>query len=140
MPTVGKGRQFLILFWKNWIIQKRKICCTIIEISTPVVLALLLFVVRLQVDVKHRDAISWEEFSLDTTFPDFESGRSWVLGYTPNNTHTAAIMAETVVVLNDNSKGNIFVPRGLQNLFHGRWQRGLLHLLSLRVCCLPCQL
>ena len=112
MPTVGKGKQFLMLFWKNWIIQKRKICCTIIEISTPIILALLLFVVRLQVDVTHKGPIVWDAFSFSNTFPNFEPGRSWLLGYTPNNSHTSGIISEAVAVLNNNPNGNLFIPKG----------------------------
>ena len=67
MTTAGQGKQFLLLFWKNWIIQKRKICCTITEICVPIVLALLLLSLRQLVEV--------EEFDFDTTWPQFGVAR-----------------------------------------------------------------
>jgi hypothetical protein len=29
------GRQFLLLLWKNWTLQKRKVCVTVFEILLP---------------------------------------------------------------------------------------------------------
>ena len=99
--AAGKGMQFLLLFWKNWIIQKRKVCCTIIEVAIPVALALILFLIRQQVDIENVGNTIWSNFDIETiSQPLFVTGRTYIVGYTPINTHTTQIANATATALN----------------------------------------
>lgn len=43
------GSQFLLLLWKNWTLQKRKVCVTIFEILLPLFFGIILVLIRLLV-------------------------------------------------------------------------------------------
>ena len=43
------GRQFLLLLWKNWTLQKRKVCVTVFEILLPLFFGTILVLIRLLV-------------------------------------------------------------------------------------------
>ena len=64
--AAGQTKQFLLLVWKNWIIQKRKILCTICEICVPILLSVILVLLRLQFKVKEHDSVtSWHSFQVN---------------------------------------------------------------------------
>ena len=95
--AAGKGRQFLLLFWKNWVIQKRKVCCTITELLIPMFLALILVLIRLAVDADQKtDPITWADFDVNDLPLGLESPnatRQWRLAYAPDNDVTQRLMA-----------------------------------------------
>lgn len=85
-----KGRQFLLLLWKNFLIQKRKVVTTIFQIAVPTFFALILIFIRLRVTGEMKDNKIW---------PDCDSWDKldWKLGtkklvYSPRNNATHAIM------------------------------------------------
>ena len=45
------GSQFLLLLWKNWTLQKRKVCVTVFEILLPLFFGAILILIRLLVKV-----------------------------------------------------------------------------------------
>jgi len=54
------GNRFLLLLWKNYIIQKRKKIVTILEIGIPTLFALILIFVRLRVNgTEVPNGMSW---------------------------------------------------------------------------------
>lgn len=59
----SKGRQFLLLLWKNYVIQKRKIATTIFEIGLPTFFALILIFIRLRVVGEMKDSKVWDPCS-----------------------------------------------------------------------------
>ena len=64
--AAGKCKQFFLLLWKNWIIQRRKICCTVTEIVVPVLLSLILVLMRQSWDIEYeRDVTVWPSFDVD---------------------------------------------------------------------------
>ena len=64
--AAGKCKQFVLLLWKNWIIQRRKICCTVTEIVVPVLLSLILVLIHLSWHTEHRrDVTTWTSFDVD---------------------------------------------------------------------------
>ena len=64
--AAGKGKQFVLLLWKNWMIQRRKICCTVTEIIVPVLLSLILVLIHLSWHTEHRrDVTTWTSFDVD---------------------------------------------------------------------------
>ena len=64
--AAGKGQQVLLLLWKNWLIQKRKILLTCFEIGLPTFFSLVLLLIRMRVkvDVTNEPTL-WEAFSVD---------------------------------------------------------------------------
>ena len=93
--AAGLGRQFLLLFWKNWIIQKRKICCTVTEFVVPLVLIFILVLIRIAVDSDNIDeGRHWPAFNVSS----LPSGLNAInddgfrIAYTPRNNLTARLM------------------------------------------------
>ena len=112
--AAGLGKQFLLLFKKNWIIQKRKVCCTIVEIAVPIFLAMVLVLIRYFVAVEDiKDAITWADFDVDSLpvglKPPGDNG-SWYLAYTPDNAATRRMMARVESQLGLYGKSWILIP------------------------------
>ncbi|XP_023310224.1 ATP-binding cassette sub-family A member 3-like [Anoplophora glabripennis] len=62
--------KFLLLLWKNWVLQYRRPLQTIFEILSPVVFSVVIVVIRSLVDPKKHPAVAYPQFC---TFPeDFE--------------------------------------------------------------------
>ncbi|KAK3590751.1 hypothetical protein CHS0354_030991 [Potamilus streckersoni] len=56
------GRQFILLLWKNFVLQKRKVCVSVFEILLPLFFATLLVLIRL--------AGGRTSITHSTTYPD----------------------------------------------------------------------
>ncbi|XP_052767410.1 phospholipid-transporting ATPase ABCA3-like isoform X2 [Mya arenaria] len=56
---VQKWRQFKLLLWKNFLIQKRKVVTTVFEIGLPAFFALILVFIRLRVTGEMMDEKEW---------------------------------------------------------------------------------
>lgn len=54
--------KFLLLMWKNWILQIRHPVQTIVEIAAPVLFCALLVLIRSLVDPEEKHAISFPMF------------------------------------------------------------------------------
>ena len=54
-----RGKQFLLLLWKNFLIQRRKVLLTIFEIGLPTFFALILIFIRLRVVGEMKDNEQW---------------------------------------------------------------------------------
>ncbi|KAK6165163.1 hypothetical protein SNE40_023607 [Patella caerulea] len=64
--AASKGRQFLLLLWKNYLIQKRKKLLTFIEIAVPAFFAILLIVIRqIVLATDYPDVTTWERCEID---------------------------------------------------------------------------
>ena len=87
--------QFLLLTWKNIVLQRRKVCVTVFEIVLPLALPILLKIIRGlgDVDPKLRPATVYQANDYSIFF-DFR-----VL-YSPNTTLLQNIMNETGVIIN----------------------------------------
>ena len=87
--------QFLLLTWKNSLLQRRKVCVTVFEIVLPLALPILLKIIRGlgDVDPKLRPATVYQANDYSIFF-DFR-----VL-YSPNTTLLQNIMNETGVIIN----------------------------------------
>ena len=87
--------QFLLLTWKNILLQRRKVCVTVFEIVLPLALPILLKIIRGlgDVDPKLRPATVYQANDYSNFF-DFR-----VL-YSPNTTLLQNIMNETGVIIN----------------------------------------
>ncbi|XP_055954385.1 phospholipid-transporting ATPase ABCA3 [Patella vulgata] len=64
--AASKGRQFLLLLWKNYLIQKRKKLLTFIEIAVPAFFAILLIVIRqIVLATDYPDVTTWNHCEID---------------------------------------------------------------------------
>ena len=104
--TVSQFKQFSLLFRKNWLIQKRNVCCTVIEILLPTVITLLFLFIRSLVDITNEDLTIFSPFSAlpiiskpQQAYDSLPDGTPWLLGFTPNNTITQEIMTLLAAIL-----------------------------------------
>ncbi|GJQ67966.1 hypothetical protein Trydic_g16721 [Trypoxylus dichotomus] len=63
-----KWEKFLLLSWKNWLLQWRRPVQTLIEILAPVVFCALLVLIRSLVDPEPMDSVTFAPFSLNNSF------------------------------------------------------------------------
>ncbi len=91
---VSAGRQFLLLLWKNYVLQKRKILLTILEIGIPLFLAIMLLAIRTTViSTRYSTPRTWNSFSVDnmTWATTDQNGVDYKLAYTPDKPITLNI-------------------------------------------------
>lgn len=92
-------RQFGLLLWKNYILQKRQILVTIIEICLPLLFAAILIALRQRVhSINHPNATIYPTLRLDDmpTFFKIWPRNSWELAYVPSNNTAVRSIAEAV--------------------------------------------
>jgi hypothetical protein len=109
--NAGSFKQLKLLLWKNYILQRRSILGTILELAVPALFAIILLPIRNIVD-SDRILVStvYDSFSVDRLPPDLlpksaidklkhdndlnsnfsrqytvEAGENWCFGYWPNN-------------------------------------------------------
>ena len=87
--------QFLLLTWKNVLLQRRKVCVTVFEIVLPLVLPILLIIIRGlgDVDPKLRPPTVYQS-------DDYSFYVDFGVLYSPNTTLLQNIMNETGVIIN----------------------------------------
>ncbi|XP_067683603.1 phospholipid-transporting ATPase ABCA3-like [Haliotis asinina] len=99
---MGFFKQLGLLMWKNWLLQKRKVCVTVFEIILPLLFAILLLVVRFLIETDPKDAPTvYSDFSVDsngTRFVGQNAGR--LVLYTPNSTIITALMDDVQLTMN----------------------------------------
>ena len=96
---MGRLTQFKLLLWKNYLLQRRKILVTCLEIGLPTFFALILIFVRMRVKcVEVTNATLWTDFAANETL-----GKSnwilqgpWQIYFAPNSTAAKFIMESTV--------------------------------------------
>lgn len=68
--AAGNWDKFMLLMWKNWLLQWRHKRQTVLEILAPVVLCALLVIFRgLVTPVLHPEPIIYDSFPINTTLP-----------------------------------------------------------------------
>lgn len=100
--VAGLFTQFLLLTWKNILLQRRKLCVTVFEIVLPLVFPILLIVIRNLSDFKPqlKNATIYEANPIG-----FEHYNNEVL-YAPNTTLFTKIMNNTRQILKGNYSQN----------------------------------
>jgi len=92
---MGRLAQFRLLLWKNYLLQRRKVLVTILEISLPTFFALILVCVRMTVvSDKITTPTSWQEFAINAKLGHYHwmSKGPWHIYYTPNSTAASLVM------------------------------------------------
>ncbi|XP_070811047.1 phospholipid-transporting ATPase ABCA3 [Pituophis catenifer annectens] len=94
------SRQFGLLLWKNYILQKRKILVTLIETCLPLLFAAILIGLRHRVhSVNHPNATLYHSKQVDrlpSFFHRWHSGVPWELAFVPSNNTAVQNIAERV--------------------------------------------
>ncbi len=105
---MAKAKQFVLLLWKNYVLQKRKKIVTIFEIALPTFFALILIFIRMRVVAKEiKEVTAWSAFPVnhlpDTLCPNNPYchlyATPWKLYYTPNNNLTQSMMSHVKTAL-----------------------------------------
>ena len=105
----SSGRQLLLLMWKNWLLQKKKVVLTICEIALPTVLVIMTWLIRQEVEaVNIEEHTHWRSFNVDNlpanlTPPNtqpFQDPVPWLLSYSPNEPVVTSVMERLAKKLN----------------------------------------
>lgn len=75
--------KFLLLMWKNWLLQYRRPIQTAVEIVVPVLFSILLVVIRRLVDPEQHEALIFKPFC---TIPMYDEGSAVNMLCNPGNT------------------------------------------------------
>lgn len=120
--VAGLFTQFLLLTWKNVLLQRRKICVTVFEIVLPLVFPIVLIVIRHLSDFKPQlqNATIYETHPIGFEYWGYYDE---VL-YAPNTTLITKIMNNTCQILKGNFSQCIYIYLWIAN--------GLLFLLCLQ--------
>jgi len=92
---MGRLAQFKLLLWKNYLLQRRKVLVTCLEIGLPTFFALILIFVRMRVKcVEVTNATSWTDFAVDEHLGAYNwaSNGPWQIYFAPNSTATKLVM------------------------------------------------
>ena len=118
------GRQFLLLLWKNWLLQKRRKLLTFFEIGLPIFMFVYLLAFRqitesTPYDVPRTwDAFSIENFKVDFMPPrrnctrdgcDLENVPLWKIAYSPDTDVIRGIIGFASAKLNLTYEGGCTV-------------------------------
>ncbi|XP_041062157.1 phospholipid-transporting ATPase ABCA3 [Carcharodon carcharias] len=95
---MSRLRQFGLLIWKNYVLQKRQVLVTIVEISLPLIFAAILITLRQRVSsVQHPNATIYPSFHIDNIpyFPQHPIA-SWSMVYIPSDVTAVESIAKMV--------------------------------------------
>ena len=104
-----RRHQLALLLWKNYILQKRKLWTTVLEIGLPTIFALILIFIRQKVDVTPiSNYTTWETFDVDAlpaklcpSRPLCQHGFGpWRLFYSPKSPVTDRMMSTMQDLMN----------------------------------------
>ena len=112
--TSSSGHQFILLLWKNWLLQTRRILLTAFQIVLPALFAVVLLLIRLRVKSDFiADPTYWTSFQASPVLPPnltIPAGLSpdvrWRLAYSPNVPVVERLLNRTVDLLNGNNDTN----------------------------------
>ncbi|XP_058465475.1 phospholipid-transporting ATPase ABCA3-like isoform X2 [Malaya genurostris] len=111
--TTTTWDKFLLLLWKNWIIQKRHYCQTLFEILIPVLCCSILLLLRVLVEPKMaKQSIVFRPIPTNR-FSNYLGGAKLELAYSPQNPLLDAIVAEAAQFMNTPNKH--FTHKGFAN-------------------------
>ncbi|ELU00468.1 hypothetical protein CAPTEDRAFT_187826, partial [Capitella teleta] len=103
-------KQFKLLLWKNWLLQKRKKLLTAFEIGVPVLFAVVIMLVRQLVDAtQYNDITTWPQLPIGDDLPaglrPLPGIDSWSLAFVPDTNLTQGIMRNAANRLGMGTKG-----------------------------------
>jgi len=103
--AISNVAQFGLLLWKNWLLQKRRVVMTTLQIIIPVLCALLLLVIRLLVESNFEPLPTiFDSFDASTSLPSNLSLPSRDVSYGVSNTSSFNLTVPS------NSSGLLTLP------------------------------
>jgi ATP-binding cassette subfamily A (ABC1) protein 3 len=114
--AISNLQQFGLLLWKNWLLQKRRIVLTIVQIFLPALFALVLFLIRTRVKAELiTQPTIWDSFEADAALPVNLSipvelstfNRSWQLAYTPDLPVVRRLVGAAADLINNSTKAKV---------------------------------
>ncbi|XP_078096553.1 phospholipid-transporting ATPase ABCA3 isoform X2 [Mustelus asterias] len=95
---MSRLRQFGLLLWKNYILQKRQVLVTIVEISLPLIFTAILLALRHRVtSVQYPNATTYPSFYIyDIPYFPQHSTTKWNMVYIPSNVTAVETIAKLV--------------------------------------------
>ncbi|XP_063790760.1 phospholipid-transporting ATPase ABCA3 [Pseudophryne corroboree] len=90
-------RQLGLLLWKNYILQKRQVVVTVIELALPLLFSAILIALRQRVEsVTYPNATIYNDMDFPTMPWFFYSKRTWELAYVPSHSDSVRDIVKTV--------------------------------------------
>ena len=99
---MGNANQLGLLLWKNFLIQRRKVVVTVLEIVIPAFFALVLLFIRRQINTSvYAEPTTWPSFPVTSLNSNLTiCAQTCKIYYAPNtNVIAANIMTETQKLL-----------------------------------------
>jgi hypothetical protein len=106
-------RQFGLLLWKNWLLQKRQIVLTVFQVFLPALFALMLLVTRTFVNATFvAEPTVWNSFDANTTLPlnlvlpvqVSPLDRQWRVAFAPNVSVVERLVTAATELLNNGTR------------------------------------
>jgi len=106
--AISNTRQFGLLLWKNWLLQKRAKVLTVFIVVIPPLFSFILFCIRgLIASTPHLTPTIWDSVLADTTFPPNlqlpnqvpQAYRYWQLAYAPQDLQRVRLLVGDAVQL-----------------------------------------
>ena len=97
--VAGYFTQFLLLAWKNILLQRRKICVTVFEIVLPLAFPILLIIIRNLTDTKPtlQEATLYQEEPVVNSY--FYDTQIIQIFYSPNTTLIHGILENATLLI-----------------------------------------
>ncbi|XP_065652513.1 phospholipid-transporting ATPase ABCA3 isoform X3 [Hydra vulgaris] len=92
-------KDFWLLSWKNFLLQKRRPISTVFEIFLPLFFMVILLTLRVTV-IKQKEDVEyrWSGFSITDKIP-VDMSKNWKIAFAPNNTRYFSIMSNLMLYL-----------------------------------------
>ena len=97
-------RQFWLLLWKNWLLQKKRVILTVFIVLVPISLALVSVLITQTTDSEAVRVVSEETFGAFSVTPDLTNfGKNEIiLAYAPKTKFVARIMTRAATLMGVN--------------------------------------
>ncbi|XP_075035584.1 phospholipid-transporting ATPase ABCA3 [Mixophyes fleayi] len=90
-------RQLGLLLWKNYVLQKRQVLVTVIELALPLLFSAILIALRQRVEsVTYPNATTYNEMEFPTMPSFFQRVEPWEIAYVPSNSHAVWDIVQTL--------------------------------------------
>jgi len=136
--AISNTRQFILLLWKNWLLQKRQKLLTFFQVLLPPLFSLILLAIRTRVKSEFISTPTiWNSTEADTALPPYllipdqipQVARYWQLAYTPNDTDVVMRLVTETAMLLDNATVKNTLLNGVR-LGRGEWLWVIIRVMS----------
>lgn len=90
-------KQVCLLMWKNWLVQKRRLCVSVSELLLPVLFIVFLVALRNVLAPVKINTITY--FTNESIIEDLLIPEDGIIGYTPKSKATEKVMNHVILLL-----------------------------------------